>query len=55
MSTVDSVEVVVKANSKGAFPKRGVLLHYKSELQILPNYNNIMYCNKVIIIILMFS
>ncbi|XP_045783596.1 uncharacterized protein LOC123879710 isoform X1 [Maniola jurtina] len=29
-STVDSVEIVVKANSKGAFPKRGVLLHYKS-------------------------
>ncbi|VVC93214.1 unnamed protein product [Leptidea sinapis] len=29
-STTNSVEVIVEANSKGAFPKRGVLLHYKS-------------------------
>lgn len=30
-SNTDTVEVVVEAKSKGAFPKRGVLLHYKSE------------------------
>ncbi|CAH0726416.1 unnamed protein product, partial [Brenthis ino] len=29
-SNTDTVEVVVEAKSKGAFPKRGVLLHYKS-------------------------
>ncbi|CAG4973002.1 unnamed protein product [Colias eurytheme] len=30
VSTTDTVEVLVEAKSKGAFPKRGVLLHYKS-------------------------
>ena len=30
-STTDTVEIVVEAKSKGAFPKRGVLLHYKSK------------------------
>ncbi|XP_045510960.1 uncharacterized protein LOC123705910 [Colias croceus] len=30
VSTTDTLEVLVEAKSKGAFPKRGVLLHYKS-------------------------
>ncbi|XP_045533788.1 uncharacterized protein LOC106714286 isoform X2 [Papilio machaon] len=29
-STTDALEVIVEAKSQGAFPKRGVLLHYKS-------------------------
>ncbi|CAH2988492.1 unnamed protein product [Chilo suppressalis] len=29
-STTNTVEVLVEAKSKGAYPKRGVLLHYKS-------------------------
>ncbi|XP_046961471.1 uncharacterized protein LOC124531066 [Vanessa cardui] len=29
-STTDTVEIIVEARSKGAFPKRGVLFHYKS-------------------------
>ncbi|CAF4871304.1 unnamed protein product [Pieris macdunnoughi] len=30
LSVTNTVEVLVEARSKGAFPKRGVLLHYKS-------------------------
>lgn len=31
-STSDEVVIIVEAKSEGAFPKRGVLLHYKSKI-----------------------
>lgn len=31
LSTTNMVEIAVKTGSEGAFPKRGVLVHYKSK------------------------